>query len=123
MSSYLCAGLPLDVTQKKDLSLIRKGLIFLLNDSPSHLLLQDCVLFHDTIEYNLHYGNLGVGRADVERVAKMAELHDSILSWPKGYQTQVLPKGILGTVVPMTAVVGIFCSQRLCKTDPHIFFL
>ncbi|MCL4133688.1 UNVERIFIED_CONTAM: hypothetical protein GTU68_058924 [Idotea baltica] len=55
---------------------------------------QDCVLFHDTIEYNLHYGNLAAEKSQVENVAQMAELHDSILSWPKGYQTQVGERGL-----------------------------
>ena len=53
---------------------------------------QDCVLFHDTIEYNINYGDLNASKEDVIRVAKMAELHDSIMSWPQGYQTQVTMK-------------------------------
>lgn len=45
---------------------------------------QDSVLFHDTIKYNLHYGNLFASEEDVIRAAKMAEIHDSIVKWPKG---------------------------------------
>ncbi|KAL7634027.1 UNVERIFIED_CONTAM: hypothetical protein RMT77_015349 [Armadillidium vulgare] len=55
---------------------------------------QDCVLFHDTIEYNLHYGNLKASFDDVKRVAQMANLHDSVLSWPNGYKTQVGERGL-----------------------------
>ena len=51
--------------------------------------LQDCVLFHDTIEHNLRYGDLNADIGKVEEAAKMAELHDSIVGWPKGYLTQV----------------------------------
>ncbi|XP_068225783.1 iron-sulfur clusters transporter ABCB7, mitochondrial, partial [Palaemon carinicauda] len=50
---------------------------------------QDCVLFHDTIEHNLHYGNLNADSRKVKDVAVLAEIHNSIESWPKGYETQV----------------------------------
>lgn len=55
---------------------------------------QDCVLFHDTIAYNLHYGDLSKDSSEVEKVAKIAELHDSIISWSKGYNTQVGERGL-----------------------------
>lgn len=45
---------------------------------------QDSVLFHDTIKYNLHYGNLYASEEDVIIAARMAEIHDSIVTWPKG---------------------------------------
>ncbi|KAG4066321.1 hypothetical protein HA402_000545 [Bradysia odoriphaga] len=50
---------------------------------------QDSVLFHNTIKYNINYGNLSKSQADVENAAKMADIHDSILNWPHGYDTQV----------------------------------
>lgn len=55
---------------------------------------QDCVLFHDTIAYNIHYGNLGKSQADVEQAAKMAGLHESIMQWPNAYETQVGERGL-----------------------------
>lgn len=55
---------------------------------------QDSVLFHDTIKYNLHYGDLKAGDKDVIQAAKMAEIHDSIVTWPKGYETQVGERGL-----------------------------
>ena len=45
---------------------------------------QDSVLFHDTIRHNIHYGDLSRTQGDLEKAAAMAELHDSISSWPKG---------------------------------------
>lgn len=50
---------------------------------------QDSVLFHNTIRYNINYGNLTRTQADVENAARMAEIHDNILNWPNGYETQV----------------------------------
>lgn len=55
---------------------------------------QDSVLFHDTIKHNLHYGDLRATEHEVIRASQMAELHDSIVTWPKGYDTQVGERGL-----------------------------
>ena len=55
---------------------------------------QDCVLFHDTIRHNIGYGNLAASEEEVAAAAGMAELHTSILDWPKGYDTQVGERGL-----------------------------
>ena len=49
---------------------------------------QDCVLFHDTILHNIKYGDLAAEDDRVQEAAKMAELHNTILDWPHGYNTQ-----------------------------------
>ncbi|CAL8103969.1 unnamed protein product [Orchesella dallaii] len=55
---------------------------------------QDCVLFHDTILHNIHYGNLDATHEQVVEASKLANLHDSILRWKNGYQTQVGERGL-----------------------------
>lgn len=55
---------------------------------------QDSVLFHDTIRHNIHYGNLSRSLEDMERAAQMADLHEQILQWPHGYDTQVGERGL-----------------------------
>ncbi|KAG5337418.1 ABCB7 protein, partial [Acromyrmex charruanus] len=55
---------------------------------------QDTVLFHESIFYNLHYGNLRKSHDEVFEAAKMANLHDSILKWPQGYDTPVGERGL-----------------------------
>jgi len=55
---------------------------------------QDSVLFHNTIKHNIAYGDLNACEEDVFRAARMAELHDAILNWPKGYDTQVGERGL-----------------------------
>ena len=55
---------------------------------------QDAVLFHNTIYYNLQYGNLNASREDVYQVARLAGLHDAILKMPHGYDTQVGERGL-----------------------------
>ncbi|XP_003738311.2 ATP-binding cassette sub-family B member 7, mitochondrial [Galendromus occidentalis] len=55
---------------------------------------QDAVLFHNTIRFNLQYGDLQRSDAEVEESARMAEIHDAITGWPKGYETQVGERGL-----------------------------
>lgn len=55
---------------------------------------QESVLFHDSIKYNINYGDLEKSAEDVKQAARMAELHDSIEQWPKGYDTQVGERGL-----------------------------
>jgi ABC-type transport system involved in Fe-S cluster assembly fused permease/ATPase subunit len=59
------------------------------------LFLQDCVLFHDTVFHNIHYGNLSKTEQDVYHAAKMAEIHDTITNrFPEKYKTQVGERGL-----------------------------
>ncbi|XP_050676014.1 iron-sulfur clusters transporter ABCB7, mitochondrial isoform X2 [Leptidea sinapis] len=55
---------------------------------------QDCVLFHDTMLHNLHYGDLSKPLEEVYKAAQMAELHESVKTWPKGYDTAVGERGL-----------------------------
>ncbi|KAH1165143.1 iron-sulfur clusters transporter ABCB7, mitochondrial [Mauremys mutica] len=55
---------------------------------------QDAVLFHNTIYYNLLYGNIGASAEEVYAVAKLAGIHDAISRMPNGYNTQVGERGL-----------------------------
>lgn len=55
---------------------------------------QDSVLFHNTIYYNIQYGDLSKSREQVEEAARMAGIHDSIVKWPNSYETQVGERGL-----------------------------
>ncbi|XP_043913622.1 iron-sulfur clusters transporter ABCB7, mitochondrial isoform X1 [Protopterus annectens] len=55
---------------------------------------QDPVLFHNTLYYNLLYGNIDASPEDIYSVAKLAGLHDAILRMPNGYNTQVGERGL-----------------------------
>lgn len=55
---------------------------------------QDAVLFHNTIFYNLQYGNINASTEDVHRVARLAGIHDAVLRMPHGYDTQVGERGL-----------------------------
>lgn len=55
---------------------------------------QDTVLFNDTIEYNIGYGRPDASHADIERVARLAQLDGFIARLPQGYQTMVGERGL-----------------------------
>ncbi len=55
---------------------------------------QDTVLFNDTIYYNIAYGRPDASQAEVEEAAKLARIHDFVLSLPDGYRTRVGERGL-----------------------------
>jgi ATP-binding cassette, subfamily B, heavy metal transporter len=55
---------------------------------------QDTVLFNDTVEYNIAYGQVGATRAQVEEAAASAHIHSFIAATPAGYQTMVGERGL-----------------------------
>jgi ATP-binding cassette subfamily B protein len=55
---------------------------------------QDTVLFNDTIRYNIAYGRPEAGEAEIVEAARLARLHDFILSLPEGYETRVGERGL-----------------------------
>lgn len=55
--------------------------------------LQDSVLFEGTILENIKIGRLEATMEEVENAAKQAQIHETILSWPDGYNTKVRERG------------------------------
>ena len=55
---------------------------------------QDTVLFNDTIFYNILYGNPFANSDEVVEAAKLAKIHDFVLSLPDGYETMVGERGL-----------------------------
>jgi ATP-binding cassette subfamily B protein len=55
---------------------------------------QDTVLFNDTIAYNIAVGCLGSSREEIERAAKLAQLHDFVTRLPERYETRVGERGV-----------------------------
>ena len=55
---------------------------------------QDTVLFNDTIRYNIKYGRITASDEQVEEAARMADIHNSILNFPDGYDTVVGERGL-----------------------------
>ena len=55
---------------------------------------QDTVLFNDTVEYNIAYGQPGATREQVIEAASSAHIHSFITATPKGYDTMVGERGL-----------------------------
>jgi len=55
---------------------------------------QETLLFNDTLRYNIGFGKWGSTQEEIERAARLACLHEFILSLPQGYDTRVGERGI-----------------------------
>ncbi len=55
---------------------------------------QDTVLFNETLYYNIAYGRPEATPAEIERAARLARIHDFIVSTPDGYRTVVGERGL-----------------------------
>jgi len=58
------------------------------------LVMQDNSMFNQTIYDNIAYAKPGATKSEVIRAAKLANIHDFIVSQPKGYQTMVGERGL-----------------------------
>ena len=55
---------------------------------------QDTVLFNDTIDYNIQYGAPAASQKKVREAAKLAQIHDFIMTLPQKYDTMVGERGL-----------------------------
>jgi ABC-type multidrug transport system fused ATPase/permease subunit len=55
---------------------------------------QEPFIFSGTLRSNILYGRLDASNEQVQKAARLAELHDFIVSLPEGYDTEVGEKGI-----------------------------
>ena len=55
---------------------------------------QDTVLFNDSIEYNIAYGRPDASHDEIVAAARLAQIHDFVLSLPAGYATPVGERGL-----------------------------
>jgi len=55
---------------------------------------QDIYLFNDTMRENIRYGRLDATEEEIIQAAKRANIHDYIMSLPKGYDTQIGERGV-----------------------------
>ncbi|KAI0448106.1 ABC transporter-like protein [Xylaria telfairii] len=55
---------------------------------------QDCILFNDTLMYNLRYANQNATDDEIMAACQAASIHDKIMSFPDGYNTKVGERGL-----------------------------
>ena len=54
---------------------------------------QDIFLFSTTIRENIAYGNVAASQEQIERAARVAQMHEFIESLPDGYDTMIVERG------------------------------
>jgi ATP-binding cassette subfamily B protein len=57
------------------------------------VVLQEGMLFSDSVRDNIAFGKLGASLADIERAARAANAHEFILALPQGYDTPIGERG------------------------------
>jgi ATP-binding cassette subfamily B protein len=55
---------------------------------------QDTVLFNDTVRYNIAYGRIGAGDAEVKEAARLAQIDKFIRDLPLSYESMVGERGL-----------------------------
>lgn len=79
---------------------------------------QDTPLFNNTIGHNIRYGNIDASDDQVRAAAGRARMHDTIASWPQGYETMVGERGMMisGGEKQRLAI------SRLLLKNPALYF-
>ncbi|HVO45280.1 MAG TPA: ABC transporter ATP-binding protein [Steroidobacteraceae bacterium] len=55
---------------------------------------QDSMLFDESIAGNIGFGDPGCSQDDIQGAARLAQLHDFVMSLPQGYETRVGERGV-----------------------------
>ena len=55
---------------------------------------QDSILFNASIKYNIGYGRLGASDEEIISATTAAQMHERILTFPDGYETNVGERGV-----------------------------
>lgn len=55
---------------------------------------QDTVLFNDTLAYNIAFGRTTASFREIQQAARVAHLHEFVMSLPDGYDTRVGERGL-----------------------------
>ncbi|MGN0949810.1 MAG: ABC transporter ATP-binding protein [Mitsuokella sp.] len=83
------------------------------------IVLQDTVLFSDTVHYNLAYAKQNASTEEIERAAKLANADEFIRHLPKGYETVLTGAGSsLSEGQRQLLAIG-----RACLANPRILIL
>lgn len=80
---------------------------------------QDTPLFNNTIEHNIHYGNLDATTSQVHDAARRAHIHEAIEAFPDGYATMV---GERGMMISGGEKQRLAVARLILKDPPLLFF-
>ena len=80
---------------------------------------QDTPLFNNTIGHNIKYGDMEASDEQIVQAAKRAHVHDTISSFPDGYDTMV---GERGMMISGGEKQRLAVSRLILKDPPLLFF-
>jgi ABC transporter ATM len=80
---------------------------------------QDTPLFNNTIQHNIHYGNLEATQEQVHEAARRARIDESISRFPDGYNTMV---GERGMMISGGEKQRLAVARLILKDPPFLFF-
>ncbi len=83
------------------------------------IVLQESILFSGTIKYNIAYGNLDASEEEIIAAAKLANIHEFIMSLEDGYDTHVDNN----TSMFSTGQKQLMSIARTIITDPDLLIL
>lgn len=83
------------------------------------LVSQDPFLFSGTIADNIRFGNIDANESAIQEAARLANIHDFIVSLPDGYATEILEDGA-NLSVGQRQLISI---ARAVLADPRILIL
>jgi len=81
---------------------------------------QEIAIFPETVLFNIRYGNLAASQEQVEDACRAAAIHDQILTWPDGYQTQI---GETGKRLSGGEMQRLAIARMLVKKDAKIIVM
>lgn len=83
------------------------------------IVLQDTFIFSGTIRENIRFGRLDATDEEIEKAAKAVDIHDYIMSLPKGYDTEVEERGNMLSM----GQKQLISFTRALLADPRILIL
>ncbi|BFZ57459.1 Iron-sulfur clusters transporter atm1, mitochondrial [Savitreella phatthalungensis] len=80
---------------------------------------QDQPMFNSTVLHNLRYGRMTASDDEVYAAARAAQIHESVVGWPEGYETQV---GERGMMISGGEKQRLALARAILKNSPIMFF-